>query len=599
MTSGKETSSSSPMLVSRQKGSYLFTDHSHRFVAIADDKQLPAIIAYGIWTDDILPPPVQAFLNTMEDVNPERISKETKRESPVAPLLSFVRHQKSPYNALCPYYTYDDGTQSEERCVVGCVATALEEVISYYRRTITLQDTLHGWTTDHYAISDILPGTSVDCRLIADNYDTGDYTPQQSDAVARLSYYCGVAARMNWGLSESGARVSRLPQPLREAFGMGFVVHADSYRYTPETWTEMIKNEIRNKRPVLYAGYTMSMSGHAFVVDGLDQDGFFHVNWGYGGNYDGYFRLDLLNFAEPKHDLTQEGAYNGFFCNQEALLLHPDPIAVTLPDTLARTGREIAVDSVTFICPPEIGKLTPLLLHLRNTTEQALTTPFEIFTNEPNDTVWFEQGDYNALTGCSLAPGERISLPVHVRFNESGRRTLRISPDDVAVVYEKEVNIASGTPPLLTFETPVLSFPEEGKIDVSVTVSNASTAGRAAQNLHFELYEGPYRQDAEGTRHNPCLFLDPGESTTVGSTFFGAIPGKTYTLLIRSPWEIVGQSTFEVPIENSLPRLTQGAELPEVWYDLQGRQTGRPTSPGVYIRKLGNGDIQKIWLRPY
>lgn len=188
--------------------SYFFINEEGHFALVAAHENLPPLLAYGTGAQGTLPPPVVTFLNTLQQSTSSTIHTSSVTTTPVAPLLPFVRHQKSPYNAYCPFYTYDDGSISQERCVVGCVATALEEVISYYRRTVTLLDTLKGWTTPHYTLPDIAPGTRVDCQLIANNYDTDAYTPEQADAVARLSLYCGMAARMNWGLSESGARVT-------------------------------------------------------------------------------------------------------------------------------------------------------------------------------------------------------------------------------------------------------------------------------------------------------------------------------------------------------------------------------------------------------
>ena len=86
---------------------------------------------------------------------------------------------------------------------------------------VVLQDTLHGWDSKkHTAVADVLPGTSVDCRLIRNNYDTDDYTPEEADAVARLSYYCGMAAKMNWGENESGANIKNLVAPLKRRSAM-------------------------------------------------------------------------------------------------------------------------------------------------------------------------------------------------------------------------------------------------------------------------------------------------------------------------------------------------------------------------------------------
>lgn len=584
-------------LRSATPSTYLFASPRGAFVLAAADSRLPAVIAYGLGAGgQEMPPPVRAFCATVEQVRRAPLVP-TWDYTPVAPLLGdMVRHQEAPFNACCPYYTDDEGRPSDERCVVGCVATALEEILTCHGRTITLQDTLHGWTTDHYAIPDVLPGTSVDTRLILPRYEAGQYSPEAADAVARLSYYCGVAARMNWGLSESGANIRRLIDPLERAFGYGFVHYADSYRYAPEDWLAMLCGELAAGRPVLYAAYTMLIQGHAFVVDGIDADGFFHVNWGYSGHYDGYFRLDLLNFAEPKYDCTEEGgAAGGFFCNHEALLLHPDSVDVALPDTLSRTGREFAVEELRPLCPAETGKYTPLRLVVRNVGDRRLTTPFEVFTNAPTDTALFEQADYVALAGCTLEPGERKAFELAARFGERGTRHLRLSPDDVLILADTLINITGGTPSDLTYEAPVVDFPDATTARILATIRNAAGAGRAGRNVVYELLEGPYTDGAEGTRHTVRLYLPGGEVHRDTILFRGLRPGATYTLLVRNQWPVVHRLTF---VQDDC---VSGIELPESSRptDEAARFTigGRPLPPGRAYRGVVVGRGKKVLQR--
>ena len=61
-------------------------------------------------------------------------------------------------------------------------------------------------------------------------------------------------------------------------------------------WDNMVKTDLAAGRPVLYAGQSNrnddegTVAGaHAFVLDGYDTNGLFHVNWGWGGNCNGYF----------------------------------------------------------------------------------------------------------------------------------------------------------------------------------------------------------------------------------------------------------------------------------------------------------------------
>ena len=83
---------------------------------------------------------------------PRRARQATSSIEPVEPLLKSVRDQEEPYNLMCPHWTYDDGTVSEERCLSGCVATCIEQIMAYYRYPEALVDTLHGWSTDRKSV---------------------------------------------------------------------------------------------------------------------------------------------------------------------------------------------------------------------------------------------------------------------------------------------------------------------------------------------------------------------------------------------------------------------------------------------------------------
>ena len=63
--------------------------------------------------------------------------------------------------------------------------------------------------------------------------------------------------------------------------------------YTQATWEQLLRNELIADRPIVYSG-TGSGGGHAFVCDGYDANGLFHINWGWGGMSDGYFNLNYL-----------------------------------------------------------------------------------------------------------------------------------------------------------------------------------------------------------------------------------------------------------------------------------------------------------------
>lgn len=558
------------------------------FVVVSAHETLPSIIGYGKTNESAMPNAVVSFLHsfTMATALQPTTDVHLPQGLSIEPILTMVRHQKHPYNAACPQILLPDSTWSEDRAVVGCVATALEEIITAHRRVLTLQDTLKGWSTPHYHIPDVMPGAEVDTRLILDDYDSEQASEESLDAVARLNLYCGMAAHMNWGLKESGANIRNLVEPLKRVFGWGYVQYADSYRYTPSDWVTMIVNELKAGRPVLYAGYTQLIQGHAFVIDGLNPDGLFHVNWGYGGHYDGYFRLDVLAAYESPVDREDEYSVQGFFCNQELLMLHPDSVDVTLPDTLERVPNDVVVDSMLLPMEPHVGIYTPVKVYVRNTGTTALTTPFELMSNAPTDTARFEQADYIALTGVTLNPGETACLEVAAMFTEEGERILGISPDDIQILYERPIKVHPAVGSRLSFNVSDPEFLTPSEVRIIVTAHNAESAtGRCGELYRAFIDEGDTCRNYEGaTQRSSFLYLKPGESRVDTFHYTSLKPGQTYTFRMAYSWHTIRELTFTMPKTSSVPAVIAPSEA-EAVYNIKGQRiNGIPQCKGIYIQ---------------
>ena len=63
-------------------------------------------------------------------------------------------------------------------------------------------------------------------------------------------YWIGVAVKMKYGVGSSGATTRDAIEPLTNAFGLGYVHWADSYKYAPEAWIPMLNNELQAGRPI-------------------------------------------------------------------------------------------------------------------------------------------------------------------------------------------------------------------------------------------------------------------------------------------------------------------------------------------------------------
>lgn len=90
---------------------------------------------------------------------------------------------------------------------------------------------------------------------------------------------------------------------------------------TATQWDSLLMNELLNARPIIYAGFTPNGGGHAFVLDGVNTEGYYHFNWGWGGRSNGYFLITALNPTDQGIG-SFEGGYNA---SQEIIAnVYPD-----------------------------------------------------------------------------------------------------------------------------------------------------------------------------------------------------------------------------------------------------------------------------------
>ena len=208
----------------------------------------------------------------------------------VGPLLTTTWDQGQYYNAMCP----ED--ENGQHCVTGCVATAMAQIINYWKYP------LHGRGQHSYQTFQNEYGT-LSVNFDESNYDydnmpdklTNESTQEEVNAVAKLIYDCGIANVLWYGSGGS----SGYPGCPRTAFinhfgyssNLGF---ADKHMYAPSEWIALLKSEIRDSAPVYCEGHD-EIVGHAFVFDGYNSDDFFHVNFGWSGLCDGWFIVSAIN----------------------------------------------------------------------------------------------------------------------------------------------------------------------------------------------------------------------------------------------------------------------------------------------------------------
>lgn len=235
-----------------------------------------------------------------------QVKAATASRTAILPLVQSHWSQDAPYNALCPSDNYG-------QCVTGCVATAAAQIMRYHQHPAKGTGS-HSYTWNNQTLSRDFSQSTYDWENMLLDYGS-TYTKAQEQAVARLMVDVGYAFDMEYSSSASGTYSSVVPSALTSYFGYSQTtreVYRSSYGLT--AWINLLYNELQNRRPVYISGANDS-GGHAFVLDGY-KDGYFHINWGWGGVSDGYF---LISALDPS---TQGigGSSAGYNSQQDAIL---------------------------------------------------------------------------------------------------------------------------------------------------------------------------------------------------------------------------------------------------------------------------------------
>ncbi len=389
----------------------------------------------------------------------------------VSPMLSTNWDQMNPswsgtllYNNLCPA-----GTPT------GCVATAMAQIMNYwqYPASGTGSHTYNNSTEGGTLSANF--NTTYDWDNMPAQLHTNS-TPAQKNAVALLMYHCGVSVEMDYDLAEnggSGAIVINYGDPtlpcsqnaLKNYFGYDNEIKGlRRSNYNSTTWISKLTEELDEGRPILYTGFG-DLGGHAFVFDGYEEDNpetYFHINWGWSGNSNGYF---VINDLSPSA-LGVGGGGGNFNSDQEALTkIKPAAIAPNLALNTQMTASQINIDP---------GAGFTVSTNIKNTgtgdlTNGSLTCGVYVGTT----LVGYMQilSDQNLLSGSAMP----------VTFSTSGIAEMVPGTYTIKALYKANASDANWKP--VSNGTSTNS--------ITINVNSSSGIAQVVDNEHILIFPNP------------------------------------------------------------------------------------------------------------
>lgn len=269
------------------------------FAIIAVDDAMPEILGYSerAFNPSTDNPNFNWWLRMVSQASEQARSQGKKAPGFIVPdtakfkqkvptLMTSEWGQDRPYWNACPVTT--------DTCVTGCVATAMAQLI-YYQRAPE-----HGTGSHTHSMAGTADFENTYYRYdkMRDLYYCENYTAEEAEAVAELMSHCGIAVDMDYSPEGSGAMSSAAADALRDYFGYADVKFIYRNSYNERQWMEILYEELCNNRPVYYSGVDYDPNdggGHAFVLDGYDENGYVSVNWGWNGTENGYYNIALLD----------------------------------------------------------------------------------------------------------------------------------------------------------------------------------------------------------------------------------------------------------------------------------------------------------------
>lgn len=425
------------------------------YVVISGDFRMPTVLAFGnntLYSEEDVIEPVKMWLNYYSRQidalhrQPSNASVSAQWQTVLArsggfrtsravePLMKSHWDQGEFYNYYCPR----DKNGYNGRVVTGCVATAMAQLIYYFRFP---QQGIgsYSYTDENYGVQ------SADYGAATYDYSAMCDEPTAINSeISKLIYHFGVGVDMHYGVDGSGMFNHSAARVLRTYF-----------KYNPETeylfrdstdlnWDSVIVSHLERKIPMYYAGWDdPDISGHGFICDGyqlMDSNYYFHFNFGWSGSYDGYFYTDQMNFPGYHFNFAQELIVNAY----------PDTAHYDYPVTMPLTGEETMTSQAG-----SFGTCRPVVVASAANMDYTWKIVPEV-DNVNSITLDFE---YEVATGDTLfvwAPNN-ASLQMQAITADTGTLHLDWEVTSVFVRYVSD-DVETGSGFWANYQTNVASF---------------------------------------------------------------------------------------------------------------------------------------------
>lgn len=578
------------------------------YVVVSGDDATDPILGYshtGTIDPDNMPCGMRMLLDSYTDqikfLRANGITREQNKSARKAPARSYhinstlARYdQWEPYNKMCPRLGVDN---LWKHCPTGCEATAMAQLMYYHRWPQRIINTIPSYRTktNDLEIDAIQSGTAIDWINMLPEYVENEYNSENENAIAELMLMAGASVQMDYKANSSSGKPSFIPYALKKYFGYESADYEYASSYSWDDWLDKLRKEIDNNNPVIYVGYTISYdietqkettSGHGFMLEGYDDEGYFDINFGWGGEHNGQFLLNGILMNNIVH-----------YSSNQAAVLNVKPQSVLSPVDIPlklTTTNILPTNKYVYLRSQSSNQFedVKLWVSLRNVSpvdsyfDYGLRfVPVDNINHTPKDIILGENmsmhsmgkngrnGEDITIEGDDYNDGVEYSFTVGSDIPEGTYFVYCISKESgTNVWFENDNGYYIGvviSNDKLAFYVDTVDKALLNLFDLTQTSEAPLRVGQPSEfcyiieniiNTYVDLYDGGIICMAEWKEGNNVkekpIFIEEmqvppnGRSSIHGFTFTPTVAGEQDIVFYDKNWQEIGRQTITVAAEN-------------------------------------------------
>lgn len=345
-------------------------------------------------------------------------------------MLTTKYSQTAPYNNSCP-----------DNSAAGCGPVAVAQILTKYKQPT------HGYGSvsyqsgaNKYAVDVDFENYIFDWDNIKEDY-RDEYTEQQAKAVADLVYACGAAMYAQYGSATSINNYAKM------LYGLQHNLHISEdarylrrQHYSTAEWIEMLNTQLRAGHPVFYRGswlFDGTEAGHMFVIDGLDSEGKYHVNFGHSGSGDKFADINVLNQSG-----TKPGGRGVCYNATQAMVINCYPTLEYTDYPMQRCISEEAIilnmDTLLRQITVNLGEKFTLSCNLRNYSLQKATVNYGWGLEKDGQFIdILRQRTYGQRAGNKFAETRHLDFALPTTLEDGNYKLVLYSKSDIEPTWSK------------------------------------------------------------------------------------------------------------------------------------------------------------------